>query len=132
MRYPSTLRGGLASGFGKRLAERAEDALHVVARLRRAEEVRRIDRFRRLLHLFLAERRLVLEVHLVDCEGHWNLAHGPEDGFDPRIEVFEGVVPRDVRDREYPLGPVKVRFAQKLTKSHQAHDLPALHVSLHS
>src|SRR3989442_15357970 len=76
MRYPSTLRGGLRSGFHNRLAERAEDALHVVARLRGAEEVRRIERFRRLLHLFLAERRLIFEVHLVDCEGDGNFPHG--------------------------------------------------------
>src|SRR6266852_3937705 len=82
------LRRGFRGGLRDRFAERPEHELDVFAGLRRAEEIRRLEGLRSLFHLLLTERRLVLQVHLVDRKCDRDLADGPEHGLDPRIEVL--------------------------------------------
>src|SRR5205807_1053771 len=123
----------LDSRFGLRyrlrdpLAQCSEEKFHVLARLRGAVEVWSFERLGRLLHLVLAERGLVFQIGLVQRERHRDLADRAEDGLDPRIEVFEGVVTRDVRDGQDALGPMEVRLTQELSETFGTNDVPDRH-----
>src|SRR2546427_175410 len=123
-------RGGLRCGLRDRFAKRSEDELDVLPRLRGTEEIRGLKRLGCLFHLFLAECGLVLQVRLVDRERDGDLAHGPEHGLDPRVQVLERVVSRDVGHGENPLRPMEVSLPEEFAESLRAHDVPDGHVHL--
>src|SRR2546427_1377508 len=123
-------RRGLRRRLRDRFAKRPEDELDVLARLRGTEEIRGLKRLGRLFHLFLAECGLVLQVRFVDRERDGDLAHGPEHGLDPRVQVLERVVSSDVGHREDALRPMEVSLPEEFAESLRAHDVPDGHVHL--
>src|SRR3990172_988884 len=110
--------------------EAAKDVLDASARLRGRVVVRRVERADRLRDLAVPvqDRRLVLEVHLVDRVHDRDLAHDAEDVLHPVVELLEGRVARQVGHREDALRPVEVRVLEEVPERLLAHDVPDRHV----
>src|SRR3970282_1186179 len=123
-RPPVTLLPGAAPRDSVR--ERPEKGLDVFARPRGRVVAGGVEALRRAVELIFTDWGLVPKVGLVYGEHDGNLADRAEHGLDPGVEVLEGVVPRDVADREDPLGPVEIRLPEELAEPFRPHDVPVV------
>src|SRR2546426_5321408 len=107
-----------------------ETGFDVLPGLRTRERERRIIGADRLLHLRLAELRLLAEIPLVREELDRDLPRDAVHALDPVVQVVESRFPRDVAHRDDPLRAVEVRFLEEFAEALLPHDVPDCHVDL--
>src|SRR5437867_13007591 len=128
-RRPSRASGG-PSGRSRRnhLCEPEDARLDVVTRFRTREQERGLVGVRERFHVSRRDFRLVPQLRLVCKSLHRYVPRHAVHRGDPVVQFHKRLLPRDVADRQDPLGPVEVRLLEELPEPLLTHDVPDRHV----